>query len=82
MRASAGGGLQDHNECIEVLALPLDSTPAFVLDGALPKSPGLMFGLLWGYHTVKQRGSLAEAPTANWNPNLTQELTLQPVLPA
>ncbi|KAJ9517013.1 hypothetical protein QJQ45_002526 [Haematococcus lacustris] len=82
MRASAGGGLQDHNECIEVLALPLDSTPAFVLDGALPKSPGLMFGLLWGYHTVKQRGGLAEAPTANWNPNLTQELTLQPVLPA
>lgn len=35
-----GGGLLAHGECIEVLALPFDSSQAFVMDGSQPKSPG------------------------------------------
>ncbi len=46
MRVTGGGGLQDHGECIEVLALPLESAESFVLDAKQPKSPGLMFGVI------------------------------------
>ncbi len=42
MRINSGGGLAGHGEAIEVLALPFVNAPAFVLDPALPKSPGLM----------------------------------------
>ncbi|KXZ46854.1 hypothetical protein GPECTOR_40g588 [Gonium pectorale] len=87
--AGAGGGLVGHGECIEVLALPFHHCQPFVLDGSLPKSPGLMFGLTWAYFN-KLNGSLGgrpaaakeEAEAANGNPLLTEELTLRPVLPA
>lgn len=46
----AGGGLASTGECIEVLALPRRNALAFALDPALPKSPGLMFGLTWAYY--------------------------------
>lgn len=45
--ATGGGGLIDHAECIEVLALPLEQSQAFVFDNSLSKSPGLLFGLTW-----------------------------------
>ncbi len=38
---------RETGEAIEVLALPLDSAQAFMDDTALPKSAGLLFGLLW-----------------------------------
>ncbi|EFJ40866.1 hypothetical protein VOLCADRAFT_119828 [Volvox carteri f. nagariensis] len=82
----AGGGLLGHGECIEVLALPLDLSQDFVMDGKLPKSPGLMFGLTWAYFN-KLNGNLG--PRGNGpangncaNPLLTEELVLKPVLPA
>ncbi|GIL82383.1 hypothetical protein Vretimale_11836 [Volvox reticuliferus] len=78
----AGGGLLAHGECIEVLALPLESSQEFVLDGSLPKSPGLMFGLTWAYFN-KLNGSLGPRAAASAsNPLLTEELVLKPVLPA
>ncbi|GLC35057.1 hypothetical protein PLESTM_000274700 [Pleodorina starrii] len=79
----AGGGLVGHGECIEVLALPLEASQDFVLDGRLPKSPGLMFGLTWAYFN-KLNGSLGPRPAAaaRSNPLLTEELVLKPVLPA
>ncbi|GFR45003.1 hypothetical protein Agub_g6313 [Astrephomene gubernaculifera] len=86
--AGAGGGLLSHGECIEVLALPLTASQRFVGDSSLPKSPGLMFGLTWGYFN-KLNGSLGTRPAAaadgadgGSNPLLTEELTLRPVLPA
>ncbi len=42
-----GGGLADHGEAIEVLALPLESVPAFVMDQQLGKSAGILFSLTW-----------------------------------
>jgi UDP-sugar diphosphatase len=43
----SGGGLDDTGESIEILALPLKQADGFIFDDGLPKSPGLMFGLLW-----------------------------------
>ncbi|GLI70761.1 hypothetical protein VaNZ11_015790 [Volvox africanus] len=79
----AGGGLLAHGECIEVLALPLELSQGFVLDGSLPKSPGLMFGLTWAYFN-KINGSLGPraAAAAASNSLMTEELVLKPVLPA
>lgn len=45
--SGAGGGVADHGEAIEVLALPVDSIPAFVLDQELGKSAGILFSLTW-----------------------------------
>jgi len=81
MRATGGGGLVDHGECIEVLSLPLEHTEAFVLDDTLPKSPGLMFGLIWAYHAIKS-GKLGGGEPSGSNGLLTEELVLKPVLPA
>jgi len=53
MRVAAGGGIDGHGEAIEVLALPFKSAAAFVLDSAQPKSPGLMFGLLWAQQALE-----------------------------
>jgi hypothetical protein len=48
MRAKgSGGGLDDTGESIEILALPLKQADGFIFDDMLPKSPGLMFGLMW-----------------------------------
>jgi hypothetical protein len=38
---------RDTGEAIEVLALPLADAQGFMDDTALPKSAGLLFGLLW-----------------------------------
>lgn len=42
-----GGGLADHGEAIEVVALPVDAADAFLMDETLGKSAGLMFALTW-----------------------------------
>lgn len=75
--STGGGGIAAEGESIEVLALPLEQTDAFLLDDAYGKSAGLMFGLVWAYHALragkigKMKGSL-----------MTSALELQPVLPA
>lgn len=76
MQREAGGGLLSHGECIEVLALPVEHTQAFVVDNSLPKSAGLMFGLIWSLNKLQAAGRLPS------NGLMTQELTLQPVVPA
>lgn len=38
---------RDTGESIEILALPMDNAEAFIFDENLPKSPGVMFGVLW-----------------------------------
>lgn len=43
----------------QVLALPVCNGPAFALDCKLPKSPGLMFGLVWAHQELAPGGSLA-----------------------
>lgn len=84
MRVNAGGGIDGHGEAIEVLALPFDSAPAFVLDSTQPKSPGLMFGLTWA-HAQLLSGALpgrrggAKGGAGGLE---TEELTLRPVLPS
>ena len=76
---AAGGGLHTAGEAIEVLALPYQSVPEFVVDDSQPKSPGLMFGLLWA-HQALGTGKLKGRKAAGGM--LTEELTLRPVLPA
>lgn len=39
--------IRQDGEAIEVLALPLDNAEAFLMDAALPKSAGMMFGVAW-----------------------------------
>lgn len=78
MRVNAGGGIDGHGEAIEVLALPFDAAPAFVLDSSQPKSPGLMFGLLWAHGALKA----GELPGRAASALETQPLELRPVLPA
>lgn len=76
MRASAGGG-QDHDgEAIEVLALPFAEAEDFIVNPALPKSPGLQFGLLWAASGLAS-GRLPGRATLDSGP-----LTLKAVLPA
>ena len=38
---------RDTGEAIEVLALPLKESQAFMDDASIAKSAGLLFGLLW-----------------------------------
>ena len=38
---------RDSGEAIEVLALPLAHADAFERDESIPKSAGLLFGLMW-----------------------------------
>lgn len=57
MRSNGGGGLQDSGEAIEVLALPLAHADAFEKDETIPKSAGLLFGLMW-LRSQKQQGTL------------------------
>ncbi|KAG2482692.1 hypothetical protein HYH03_018398 [Edaphochlamys debaryana] len=82
----AGGGLLGHGECIEVLALPFGAAQDFATDPALPKSPGLMFGLTWGYFNKLYNNLGAPPPGAAGEGSgrglLTEELVLKPVLPA
>ncbi|KAF8059720.1 folE1 [Scenedesmus sp. PABB004] len=65
-----------HGEAIDVLALPFDSVPALVTDAAVPKSTGLMFGLLWA-HTGLLSGALPGRASLQGD-----ALTLRSVLPA
>jgi UDP-sugar diphosphatase len=47
MKSSDGGGLAIDGEAIELLGLPLKNVDAFVVDASIPKSSGIMFGLIW-----------------------------------
>lgn len=47
MKVQESGGLEDHGERIEVLALPMANVDAFVTDSAVAKTSGAMFGLFW-----------------------------------
>ncbi|CAL5228647.1 g11815 [Coccomyxa viridis] len=57
MRSNGGGGLQDTGEAIEVLALPISQADSFEKDEEMPKSAGLLFGLMW-LRNQKQQGLL------------------------
>jgi hypothetical protein len=46
------GGLEHDGERIELLALPLDSVEAFLIDSEVAKTTGAMFGLLWAKKQV------------------------------
>ena len=47
-----GGGLSEHGEAIEVVALPVDSVDAFMMDEKCGKSAGLLFALTWAKHAA------------------------------
>lgn len=47
MKVQESGGLEDHGERIEVLALPMGNVDAFVTDSDVAKTSGAMFGLFW-----------------------------------
>lgn len=83
MRIDAGGGLPSTGELIEVLALPRSNTNAFVVDTAVPKSPGVQFGLMWAYIAL-QEGRLgglgSNGPVSS--PLETGDMLLKSVLPA
>lgn len=49
-----GGGLADHGEAIEVVALPVDNAECFLLDDTVSKSSGAMFALMWGLQQLKK----------------------------
>lgn len=54
-----GGGLAEHGEAIEVVALPVSSLEDFLMDENMGKSAGLMFSLVWGREQLrKNNGSL------------------------
>lgn len=57
-----GGGLTDHGEAIEVLALPVDRIPDFVGDTALAKSAGILFSLAWLQQQLASNGGRVFAP--------------------
>jgi nudix-type nucleoside diphosphatase (YffH/AdpP family) len=85
---TAGGGLAETGEAIEVLALPFDQADALVLDGLsnLSMSPGLQFGLTWAAREL-ERGRLGGRRKGKGGDDdkeglLTAELNLKPVLPA
>ena len=46
-----GGGLAEHGEAIEVVALPAESVEAFIMDETVGKSSGLMWALSWAMHS-------------------------------
>jgi hypothetical protein len=74
MRVASGGGEETSGESIEVLALPVDTADDFIVDDSFPKSPGLMFGLMWamrGFRTGKLKrkgGSGLETAPLELNP--------------
>ncbi|GAB4815964.1 hypothetical protein N2152v2_003010 [Parachlorella kessleri] len=51
-----GGGLVDHGEAIEVLALPVEQIESFIVDQELHKSGGILFGLVWLQAQLRQNG--------------------------
>lgn len=87
-RVNAGGGLEHTGEAIEVLALPFAAVPAFVLDITIPKSTGLMFGLLWAHNGLlsgELPGRAASLEGGELSLKATAEgdaLTLKSVLPS
>ncbi len=48
---------RDTGEAIEVLALPISQADSFEKDEEMPKSAGLLFGLMW-LRNQKQQGLL------------------------
>ncbi|GMH40194.1 hypothetical protein BSKO_08098 [Bryopsis sp. KO-2023] len=57
MRNSSGGGGID-GENIEVMALPVKNALDFVLDTSIPKSSGMMFGLMWFMQRAQANGKV------------------------
>lgn len=53
---AGGGGLADHGEAIEVLALPLAGIQAFLADDGMGKSAGLLFSLMWLLDRLEAHG--------------------------
>lgn len=51
-KVQEAGGLELDGERIELLALPLKSVEAFVMDSSISKTSGAMFGLLWAKNNV------------------------------
>lgn len=56
--SKSGGGLVNHGEVIEVVALPVEQVESFIADEKLGKSSGLMFALIWGCQRLKEHGHL------------------------
>ena len=52
MKVQAAGGLAADGERIELLGLPLEHVEAFIMDDAVPKTSGAMFGLLWAKNNL------------------------------
>jgi len=78
MRVEAGGGLLDHGEVIEVVALPLANATSFILDDSIKKSPGLMFAMQWAQMGIMS-GKLGKGTAGGL---MTDTLELKPVVPA
>ena len=55
MRMGSAGGVATDGERIELLALPVDRTEAFLMDESVPKTPGALFGLLWAKNKLVQK---------------------------
>jgi UDP-sugar diphosphatase len=51
-----GGGLAEHGEAIEVLALPVGSVDAFLADETLGKGAALLYALLWARERLVAHG--------------------------
>ena len=55
-KVQEAGGLEGDGERIELLALPLNSIEAFVMDSSISKTSGAMFGLLWAKSHILSGG--------------------------
>ena len=47
MRTSAGGGLAEEGEHIEVIDLPMSELKQFMYDESKPKTPAMLFAFMW-----------------------------------
>jgi hypothetical protein len=53
----------DTGEAIEVLALPMSQSGAFLTNDDISKSPGILFGLMW-LHAERSKGLASVFPGA------------------
>lgn len=51
MKISEGGGLDDEN--IQVIELPKVEAYKFIFDESIPKTPALIFAIMWWFQTFK-----------------------------
>ncbi|XP_074662307.1 uridine diphosphate glucose pyrophosphatase NUDT14-like [Tubulanus polymorphus] len=54
MKVSLGGGLDEEGEMIEVLHIPLKDSRKLLTDDTIPKSIGLLYGIMWFYENKKR----------------------------